>query len=572
MSNIKYRLLLIVLALAVVFSAGMVVAQPLPRHETLYKAGLQWGPPANFNPMGINIAWPMALNQEMLVYESLFVYNLLTGELDPLLAQSIEWVDDLTARITLHEGTRWQDGLPLTASDVVYTFDLGRRYDLPFTPVWGFLESMVALDDRTVELKLNPARPHRAMVETELTQVRIVPQHIWEIVEVDFATVREFPNWEPIGSGPYRLLRHSPEIIVLERHDDYWGTAVFGTPAPRFIAHPIFRSNDAGNLALERGQVDWSQQFVPEVWKMWEERGLPVRTWFAQEPYFLPASIPTLFINVHRPGLDNPLVRRALAYAIDYPRIAETAMSRYSPPARSSMLIPLGVPEQRFFDGEAVAEHGWEFNPAEAVRILEQELGATRGADGIFVLPDGTRLGPWTAQCPFGWTDWMTALEIVAESAQAVGIDVRTEFPEAPVWTDRLQTGTFDLILNTPAGAYNPAQPWIRFHTVMDNRGVAELGGIAFRNWNRYHNEAVPALLDAAALTQDEAELARIYGELDRIFMQDVPAIPLMYRPWQFYTFNESVWRGFPTEENPFSPPLHAHTGVRIYFALESAR
>lgn len=290
----KYRPLLIMLALAVAFSAGTVAAQALPRHETLYKAGLQWGPPANFNPMGIGVAWPMAINQEMLVYESLFVFNLLTGELDPLLAQSIEWVDDLTGRITLHEGTRWQDGLPLTAADVVYTFELGRRYDLPFSPVWDFLESMVALDDRTVELKLNPARPHRAMVLTELTQVRIVPKHIWEIVEVDFPTIREFPNWEPVGSGPYRLLRHSPEIIVLERHDDYWGTAVFGTPAPRFIAHPIFRSNDAANLALERGQIDWSQTFVPEVWKMWEERGLPVGTWFAQEPYFLPASIPTL--------------------------------------------------------------------------------------------------------------------------------------------------------------------------------------------------------------------------------------------------------------------------------------
>lgn len=545
---------------------NLVGAQPLPRNETLYKAGMQWGPPANFNPMGTNVAWPIP--DDLLIYETLFAYNLLTGELDPVLAQSIAWVDELTAHITLHDGTRWHDGAPLTAEDVVYTFGLGQRYDLAFSTLWDYVAEASAVDERTVRLSLNPANPHRAMVLTELTNIRIVPQHIWEIVEADYEHIREFANLDPVGSGPYHLLRFSAEQVVIERHDDYWGREVHGIPVPRFIVHPIFRSNDAGNLALERGQVDWSQQFVPEVWRMWEA-GLPVGTWFAEEPYYIPASIPTLFINVNRLGLDNPLVRRALAHAIDYERIAETAMSRYSPPARSSMIIPIGVPEQQFFSEAEVSEHGWRYDPDEAVRILEEELGATRGTDGVFVLPDGTRLGPFTVQCPFGWTDWMTALEVVAESARAIGIDVRTEFPEAPVWNDRLQTGNFDLILNTPAGGYTPAHPWLRFRDVMDHRGVPDIGGIAFRNWNRYRNDAVPELLDAATRTDDETELADIYRELDRIFMQDIPAIPLMYRPWQFYTFNESVWTNFPTEANPYSPPMHSHTGIQIYYRLQ---
>ena len=48
-------------------------------------------------------------------------------------------------------------------------------------------------------------------------------------------------------------------------------------------------------------------------------------TWFNKEPYYLPASIPMLIINVHKKGLDNPLVRRALAYSINYALIAQTA-------------------------------------------------------------------------------------------------------------------------------------------------------------------------------------------------------------------------------------------------------
>ena len=98
--------------------------------------------------------------------------------------------------------------------------------------------------------------------------------------------------------------------------------------------------------------------------------------------------------------------------------------------------IPYGVPEQRYFNEDDVREYGWEYDPAKAVEILEKDLGAKKGADGIYVLPDGTRLGPWTAQCPYGWTDWMTSLEVVAASARAVGIDIRTEYPDAPVWTD----------------------------------------------------------------------------------------------------------------------------------------
>jgi len=570
-TSVRWRSL-VVLALVVAIGVGLTVqAQPLPRNETVYKAGMQWGPPPGFNPMMTGDRWPVTygVSDGHMIYEPLFAYNLLTGDLDPVLARSIEWIDDLTAHVTLFDGTRWQDGIALTVEDVVYTYDLGRRYDVPFSPVWDYLESIEALDERTVVFKVDPDRPHRAMVLHQLTQVRIVPQHVWEILELDVDTITEVPNWEPVGSGPYTLLRHSPEQVAVVRFDDYWGSRVHGVPAPRYIVHPIFRSNDAGNLALERGQVDWSQQFVPEIWRMWEDRGLPVGTWFAEEPYFLPAGIPSLFINLQRDGLSDPLVRRALAFAIDYPSIAETAMSRYSPVAQSSMIVPVGVAEQVFFNEEDVAEYGWRFDPEEAVRILEEELGASKGNDGIYVLPDGTRLGPWVAHCPYGWTDWMTALEIVSESARAIGIDVRTEFPEAPVSHDRRETGNFDLTLWTPEGGQSPAHPWIRFHHVMDNRGVADIGGLAFRNWNRYQDDEAEELLDRAALTEDEAELAEIYRQLDRIFMRDIPMIGLMYRPWQFYSFNETYWTNFPTEDNAYAPPLHGHTGMQIYLNLE---
>ncbi|MFS8654979.1 MAG: ABC transporter substrate-binding protein, partial [Limnochordia bacterium] len=329
---------------------------------------------------------------------------------------------------------------------------------------------------------------------------------------------------------------------------NYWGESIYGMPVPRYLVHPIFKSNDAGNLALEQGQVDWSQQFVPRVWTIPN-----VGTWLDEEPYYIPGSIPLMIINVHRPGLDDVRVRRALAYSIDYALIARTAMSSYSEPAKSSLILPTGV-ESRYFNQENVERYGWKYDPAEAVEILEKELGARKGPDGIYVLPNGTRLS-FTVQTPYGWTDWMAALEVVSQSARRVGIEVRTEFPQAPVVTTNVQTGNFNLVL-WYVSQVSPASPWTRLRDVLDDRGVPPLGEQAFQNYGRFSHPDVATLLDRAASASSEEELTQIYGELDRIFMENVPAIPLMYRPLLFYEFNTTHWTGFPTADNPSALPV----------------
>jgi len=369
-----------------------------------------------------------------------------------------------------------------------------------------------------------------------------------------------------MGTGPYKVLNNTTERVALERFDDYWGKEIYGTPAPKYIVHPIFDSNDAGNLAFQQGQVDLSQQFAPQIWLMWEEEGLPVGTWFREEPYHLPGNIPMMHINITRPGLDNVLVRRALAYAINYAQIAETAMSRYSTPVQPSLIIPSGG-EEKFFNADQVAELGWEYNPEESRRILEEELGATKGNDGIYVLPDGTRLGPYKAIACYGWTDWMTAVELAAQNATEVGIDITTEYPEAPVATSRRNVGDFDLIIWTHTGA-SPASPWARFRDALDIRGVAPMGEVAFWNWNRFEHPDAAALLDQVAASTDEAEQTELYSQLDRIFQENIPAIPLVYRPLEFYEFHEVVWTGLATEVNLVAPPQLIYGIFRFYFII----
>jgi peptide/nickel transport system substrate-binding protein len=548
-------------------SDSQAAPQQLPRNETLYIAGLQWQPPQNFNPLNGNPDWPGQGNH-LLTYETLFAYNQLTGNLDPLLAKELKVIDQTTMQITLQDGTKWQDGQALTPDDVVYTYGLAKsQSDVNFSTLFSYITEITATGDRTLQVKLNPQQINPGFVKNYFTQIKILPKHIWQAREAS-GKLSQFVEAKPVGSGPYKVLDFSPQRIALVRDDNYWGKAVYGLPAPKYVVHPIFKSNDDGNLAFQNGQVDLMQQFTPQIWKMWQDAKAPVATWFDKEPYYVPGSIPILIVNTQKKGLDNPLVRRALAYSINYPLIAQTAMSKYSIPANSSLIIPDGG-EKPFFNADAVKANGWTYDPAKAKDILENQLKAKKGSDGVYVLPDGTRLGQWTARTPQGWTDWQTAINIVVQSAKAAGFDLKEDYPDAPVVTTKIQNGDFDLNLWYIAGQ-SPATPWQRYRDMLDSRGVPEAGKTAFWDYGRFSDPAVADLLDKAAAAPDVATAKQYYDQLDAIFMKNVPGIPLMYRPYEFYEYNSSVWTGFPNSANPTAPPMFQGAGIEILYKIKA--
>lgn len=452
---------------------------------------------------------------------------------------------------------------------MVYTFELAKRHDtVSYATFWDYVLAVEKKDDHTVSFTLSDKQLNPAMVKNYLATTYILPQHVWAKVEKKHKSLDKYKNLEPLGSGPYTLDNYDQTQVGLARHDDYWGVGVFGDlPKPKKLVHPIFKGNHQGDLAFQRGKVDVSQQFTPQIWKMWQEKNLPVSTWYKHKPYHVPGSIPMLMINTHKKGLDDVRVRRALAYAIDFEHIANTAMSRYSVPANASAILPTGS-EEKFFDKAAVKKHGWSHDPDKAVQILEGELGAKKGSDGIYKLPDGTRLGPWTAETPTGWSDWQTGLQVVASNAQKLGIDIKTKFPQAPNVTSHMQNGNFDLACWSVSGV-GPASPWLRFRDIFDDRGVPAIGKTAFWNYGRFHDDAVAPLLDKAATAGSDEEAAKLYAELDKLFRTNIPMIPLMYRPLQFFEWNASTWEHWPSAKHPYAPPQFNGAGVDWLFGVK---
>jgi peptide/nickel transport system substrate-binding protein len=542
-------------------------AKETPRNETLYLNGLQWGAATNFNVISGNPAFPVNYGDSReLIYETLFMINQLDGKLEPLLGTKYAWTDEMTLHIDLNKDAKWSDGKPFTADDVVYTYNLAKKYQINWSSYWTYIEDVVADGANAVNIKLSAKNPNKLTVLESIEIIPMLPKHVWEELEKkdnnDLAALRKEVNADPVGTGPYKMYFYNDQKIVVNRDDNYWGKSLFGKlPAPKYVAHVIYKDNAAGDLAFKSGQVDVSQQFTPQVWNMWKD-GAPVKTFLKDAPYYLPGSMPSIFFNLSKKGLDNGDVRRAIAMAIDYKKVSDLAMSGYSAAMQPSLTLNSDA-ESKYVDQAAIKPLQWTTDVKGANELLDK-IGAKKGTDGIRVL-NGTRLGPFEVECPYGWSDWNASLEIVAQSAKAIGIEIRTKFPEAPVWTNDLQTGKFDIIMNTPAGSVNPSQPWSRARTIMYAKGVPAIGETAFWNWGRYKNEKADQIIDKIPTVSDEAQLKSMYTDLTKMWLTDIPSIPLMYRPWKFYTVNETVWKGFAVAGDGSNiPPQIAIDGAGV--------
>lgn len=534
--------------------------------DHLFVAGFQWSPPTNYNTFAGAPAWPASSNVAQYVYETLLRFHIVSGELLPGLAAKYEVSGNESITLTLQEGITWHDDTEFTAEDVLYTFELGKiDPGLGVASFWTEVDEMTA-EGSTISIAVNAERKNVGAVLTQLAQQFIVQKAAFEKAAAE--TGNKIASWETdeaIGTGPFTLELADQTQVILARNEKYWGKDFYGgLPAMSKIIHPIFKSNEDGNLKFQNGELDIMQQFVPQIWKMWES-DKPVGTYLKEAPYFSPGSMPMLLINTTLPGLDDPEVRKALAHAVDYGSIAETAMSGYSSQVLASLVIPDGAEDQWLDRGKAESD-GWVFDAAKAEEIL-QGAGYEKGSDGFYAKGD-VKLGPWKLITPQGWTDWNAALEIVAKNLQAIGIDAATNFPQQAQTATAIQNGDFEMACWYVAGT-NPSTPWQRFSDVMSNVDMAPLGQTAYRNYGRWENGEVNDLLEAAAAAPDDDSKLEALTALDDLYRKEVPAFPLMYRPDEFFEFNASNWSNWPTEENDYAPPMFRGAGNEWIFKLK---
>lgn len=565
---------------------------PLPRTETLYFNGLQWGPSVCWNPYSSSCNNNMAVtgrlldNARVTMFETPYLYNMLDGKQYPLLADGDYTWNDARTELTfkIKAAAKWSDGTPVTAEDVAYTWATHVEYSTPAGAAnKDYIDTIKAVDPQTVMIKAKLGADGKAinpLVVAAYVSTNYVIQKAWtqkleERVGGDATKLMADVAEDVVYSGPYHKFFADETKVVLVRNDDYWGqdASMWGKlPAPKYLAHAIFKDNAAGFTALKAGEVDVSQQFNANIQDLWLKDNLPISTYLPDPPYGIGASLPTAFYNLNSPGLDNVAVRKAIAIAVDYDTIVANAMTNQSATftqvPRSLMNPTAG--EQAMYDHDAVKDLQWTGKDYEGAKKLLDDAGVVDSdGDGWRDL-DGKKLS-YVALCPNGWSDWQAAIEVVAAAGKEIGIEITTNFPEWSVYqtvvtkSDAPLPAGYDIFMMWSDGA-GPTMPWSRIRKMMSSEFVG-MPSNWNGNWGQYKNDRVDELIKAIPGETDEAKLKEMYTELVKIYLTEVPSFTLMYRPQDFHAVNESVWTNFPYDgdgANPPVPPLHLTDGWSI--------
>lgn len=501
-----------------------------PRHETLFMTGSAWGPPSDFN----TVMPGQVTGLNGLGYEYLYLFNTHEQRLEPWLADFGEWTGERVFELTLRRGVTWSDGRRLTSEDVAYTFELGRLDGIPYNAVWDWLDTVEILDDLSLRFTFKEAR-HQEWDNFMFTN-EIVPKHIWENYSEDEILNGDLDP-DPVVSGPYRIHSFDDDRIAWVRRDDWWGIAALGLEMkPRFIVDLVTPGNaDTLNMLID-GRLDLANNFLPGV-SDYLSGDPELTTYYDKPPFMAAANTAMLIPNTTRAPLDDPEFRRAMAFAISPGEIVDSVYSSVVSEANPTGLLPIW---ERYFDTEAIEQHGFVFEPSRALDILEQAGYTDEDGDGFVETLDGQPV-EMKLIVPVGWTDWEQAAGSIARGLRDVGINVVEEFIDAAEVDAARGSGDFDLLINNYSRLTN--SPWSHFRYLFE----LPVGGTQTNNFSRWESEEAWELTqELATVATDDPRYPELIAELERISLRELPAIPIWYNgAWS--QASNMVWTNWPT-------------------------
>ena len=506
-----------------------------PRAETLYTSGTAYAPPSNWNPFNLG---NYATGTQGLIYEPLFLYDPIHGTYNPWLATKGTW-NGSTYTMQIRDGVKWSDGTALTGADVAYSINLARTNTSdPYASNVSTVASATAKGNTvTVTFK---GTPGFTSFQAYLWRAPVVPQHVWS--KLSAANQITGANVHPVGTGPMLLATHNATEVAYKTNPGWWAVKQLGLSFKfKYLVDVVNGSNNVMLSALSAGQIDWSNNFLPGINQLVSglggQGGYGFQTYFKGAPYMLSANTAWLEPNTTRAPMSNVNFRKALAYAINPKQIANAVYGNIVQAANPTGLLPN---LKSYIDQGVVSKYGFTYNPALAKHYL-----AMSGYHGQTL----------TLQVPDGWTDWMAAIQVLAQQLGAVGIKVTPTFPQYASRTANLTGGNYDLAIDNNAGL--DSTPWTYFQRVY-NLPIAKQQ-TAQLNWERFSSPADWKLVQQAGTTPltDTATLKSIYSQLEKHFLQQLPQIPIWYNG-AWFQGNSTYWTNYPasTTVNDSTPVM----------------
>ena len=309
-----------------------------------------------------------------LLFETLMRFDVEKGEYINVLAESYTRSDDgMTHTVTLKDAT-FQDGHPITAEDVLYTYNFNVQAAQPYANrlinIKGYedvvsgtvaeMSGITAPDDKTVVFELTAPNFEFEQVLSN-SNFGILPSHL--LSDKPWADVLEYEDFwkQPVGSGPYMVSEiHYPNYIVLERFENY----VMGTPGIKNIVMTAYEG-DSAYAAGMAGEIDLIRQVTADAADTIVAANPSMKLEVCDAAYNK-----VLVMNLSNNGRDdlkNNKIRQALNMLVDKQMLVDYcgALTSVATTHSSSAYYNTDIPVwQRDVEGavKILKEEGFDFN------------------------------------------------------------------------------------------------------------------------------------------------------------------------------------------------------------------
>ncbi|WP_247886961.1 extracellular solute-binding protein [Azospirillum sp. SYSU D00513] len=469
-----------------------------------------------------------------------------------LLAETIELADDRSwIAFNLRPQARWHDGKPVTAEDVVFSFETLTKSHPFYASYYGGVEKVTAEGERRVRFAFKPGDNRELALI--VGQLPVLPKHYWQDKTFDATTLTP-----PLGSGPYRIASLDPgRSITYERVEDYWGKDVpvnvgrnnFGT-----MRYEYFRDTSVALQAFHGGLYDFRLENVARTWATGYDvdavrQGRVVRE---EIPNQVPSGMQGFVFNTRRPVFADPRVRQAIGYAFDFEWTNQTLFygaykrtdsyfensdlqSKGLPgPAELALLeslrgkIPEEVFTKTYVPPTTEGQNGIRRSLLEGRRLLDETGWEIR---------DGVRVNKATGQ--------KLAFEILldsptfervtlpfVENLKRLGIQANVRTVDTSQYQNRIRDFDFDMVVHVWGQSLSPGNEQMGYwgSAAADRPGSQNLAGI--------RSEAVDALIERIVRANTEEDLGTAVAALDRVLLWGHYVVP----HWHSGTYRVAYW------------------------------
>ncbi len=370
---------------------------------------------------------------------------------------------------TLHPGALFQNGAKVTATEVVQSLKRAAGKKSVYAPYLSAVRKYEVLNPTTLKLVLS--KPDAALLDA-LTNIAIVAPS-------DFAKA----STDPIGSGPFEFVKWVPNNeIVLKAFPKYFGKKpAYSQLVFKIIPNPSVEVND-----LASGAVD----VVPEL----PASSLAAVSSSRDRVVKASSSNSLALIEFNSKGkLGNPLIRQALAYALDKPAIRKIAYGGYG----VSTWNP--VPPSSWAYANL---NPYSYNLSKAKALL-----AKAGAPNL----------SFTVDLPAGYPEAVQTATVWQSSLAQIGVSLKIDTEEISVWLQNYINHTYDAIWNF----FNESgDPNSFYNIIMLPHLQAD-----------YHNPGMQKLIGNALATSNQATRKILYQALDKMVVNQLPVMVIQTRP-----------------------------------------